>query len=36
MIRIAEFSRGDNPNDTGTGKPGDQLNGWVCTIEYAR
>ena len=25
MIRIAEFSRGENPNDTGTGAPGDQL-----------
>lgn len=25
MIRIAEFSRGENPNDTGTGTPGDQL-----------
>lgn len=25
MIRIAEFSRGENPQDTGTGKPGDQL-----------
>ena len=33
MIRIAEFSRGDNPNDTGTGKPGDQLKSALAAQE---